>query len=167
MTRTERLADYIRGLVWPQAFVYSGTLAAIDQAASRPGEWGQGTAGYGHRFGNYFALNAIGTTLQDGLALGLDEDNRYFNSGRRGFGRRLGYAVMSPFLARHSNGSRSISISALGGFAGASLIEQSWQPPSTDHIGNAARSFGLTFAFRVGIDIVREFAPRRVTEVIQ
>ena len=40
------LADYIRSLVCPQAFVYSGALAAINQATGRPREWGEGTAGY-------------------------------------------------------------------------------------------------------------------------
>jgi hypothetical protein len=166
MTRQDRAADYIRGLAWPQAYLYAGTLAGVDQAANRPREWGQGALNYGSRFGNYFALNAAGTTLQDALALGLDEDNRYFHSGRHGFGRRLGYAAISPFLARRSDGSRSISISALGGSAGASLVGQVWQP-SPGQMGTAARSFGLTFAFRMGLDIVREFAPRAVTDVLR
>ncbi len=167
ITRTERVADYLSSLTGPSAFLSAGALAGVNQWANRPAEWRAGAAGYGRRFSDAFARNIIGNTLQDGLALKLDEDNRYFNSGQRGFVRRLGYAVASSLLARHSNGSRSPSISALGGVAGASLIGQIWQPRSASNIGYAARSFGLTFAFRAGIDVVREFAPRPVEAVVR
>ncbi len=160
ITRSERAADYARGVTGPSAFLYAGALAGVNQAANRPAEWRQGGVGYGRRFGDQLAQTIIGNTLQDGLAFKLDEDNRYFNSGQRGFARRLGYAIASSVLARRSNGSRTVSISALGGVAGASLIDGIWQPRSASNIGYAARSFGLTFAFRAGIDIVREFAPR-------
>jgi hypothetical protein len=159
-TRTERLADYVRSLAGPRAFLYAGALAGIDQAKNRPMEWRQGALGYERRFGNALARSVIANTLQHGLALGLDEDDRYFNSGQRGFGRRLGYAITSPLLARHSDKSRSLSISAIAGVAGASLITQIWQPRSTSRMGNAARSFGLTFAFRAAIDVWRELTPR-------
>lgn len=162
-TRQEREAEYIRSLVYPEAFLYVGALAGIGQATDRPREWGQGSAGYASRFGHDFAYNMVTVSLQDGFALGLGEDNRYFRSGRRGVARRLGYALASPFLARHPDG-RSISISALGGVAGGSLIQEIWQPPSTRGIGYAGRSFGLTFALRMGLDVVREFAPHPVAD---
>jgi hypothetical protein len=167
ISRTERLAEYLRDLTGPQAYSYSGALAGFDQAIDRPREWGQGAIGYGRRYGSDFAEHVIATTLQNGFALGLDEDNRYFNSGAHGFGRRLRYALTSPFLARHSDGSRSLSLSALGGVAGASAIQQVWQPRSTADFGNAARTFGVTFAFRVGLDVAREFAPRKLRALIQ
>jgi hypothetical protein len=166
-TRQERVADYIRSLVYPQAFLYAGTLAGIDQATDRPREWGQGSAGYANRFGHAFALNVVTMTLQDGFAQGLGEDNRYFRSGRRGVARRLEYALASPFLARRPDGARSISISALGGVAGGSLLQEAWQPPSTRGIGYAGRTFGLTFAFRMSLDVVREFAPRPVADLLR
>jgi hypothetical protein len=163
ISRTERLADYIQGLTGAKAYLYSGALAGVDQAIAQPRKWGQGGEGYGLRYGSAFAEHVIDATLTDGFALGLNEDNRYFNSGAHRFGRRLEYALTSPFLARHSDRSRSISYSAVGGAAGAALIQQIWQPGSTSaEMTNAARSFGLTFAFRAGMDIVREFAPRAV-----
>lgn len=163
MTRTERAADYVRSLTGPHAFLYSAALAGIDQWKERPKEWGEGGAvPYARRFGSDYANHVITSTLQHGIALGLDEDDRYFSSGETGFKRRLAYALTSPFLARHADGSRSVSISAIGGVAGGSLIQQIWQPPSTGHMSNAARSFALTFAFRAGLDFVREFAPKAV-----
>jgi len=160
ITRTERAANYVRSLTGPHAYLYAGVLAGYDQLRNHPKEWGQGSLGFERRFGNDFATHIITTTLQHGFALGLGEDNRYFSSGEHGFGHRLAYALTSPLLARHADGSRSVSISALGGVAGGSLIEQVWQPRSTSRMTNAARSFGLTFAFRAGLDFAREFAPR-------
>lgn len=167
ITRTERAANYVRSLTGPQAYLYAAMLAGYDQARNRPREWGQGSLGFERRFGNDFATHIITTTLQHGFALGLGEDDRYFSSGAHGFGHRLAYALTSPLLARHADGSRSVSISALGGVAGGSLIEQVWQPRSTSRMGNAARSFGLTFAFRAGLDFAREFAPRALRAMLQ
>ena len=167
MSRTDRAADYVRSLSGPEAFLYAGTVAAIDQGVNRPREWGQGAVGYSRRFGNASAENIIGKTLQHGLALRLDEDNRYFTSGERGFARRLGYSLASPLVARHSNGSRSVSLSAIGGVAGAVLIAQIWQARSTSHVGNAGRAIGLTFAFRAGYNVAREFAPRAIASILR
>jgi hypothetical protein len=167
ITRTERAEDYVRSLTGPQVFLYAAAQAGIDQGANRPREWQQGALGYGRRFGDNLAHSIIGNTLQHGFALGLGEDNRFFTSGARGFGRRLEYAVTSPLLARHANRSRSLSISALAGVAGASLIAQAWQPRSTARMANTVRSFGVTFAFRIGVDVFREFTPRVVGESIR
>jgi hypothetical protein len=54
----------------PQAFLYAGAQAGVDQAAGRPREWQQGLLGYGRRLGSDLAHSVIGNTLQHGLALG-------------------------------------------------------------------------------------------------
>jgi hypothetical protein len=77
------------------------------------------------------------------------------------------YALTSPLLARHPDRSRSLSVSAIAGVAGASLIAQAWQPQSTERMGNNARAFGLTLAFRAGIDVAWEFAPRVVGAILR
>ncbi len=167
VTRQDRLGDYIRSVVYPQAFLFAGALAGVEQAENWPHEWGQGSAGYARRFADSYGSHFITVSLEDGLGLGLGEDNRFYRSGRRGFASRLEYALTSPFLARRPDGSRTLSISALAGVAGGSLIQAAWQPRSSSGIGYAAESFGLTFGFRMGVDIVREFAPRAVTDRVR
>ena len=162
ITHTERAADYIRSLTGAEAFIYSGALAGFDQWKHHPKEWGEGTLGYSRRFGDRMAANIIGESFQHGFALGLGEDNRYFYSSSHNIGQRFGYALTSPFLARHPTGRRTLSLSAIGGVAAGSLIQQAWQPPSTWPIRNAARSFALTFIFRAGFDVLKEFAPKRL-----
>lgn len=161
MSRSERAAQYARSIFGPQAFLFSAVDAGIDQWRSRPYEWGQGAEGFGRRFGSAYAQRIVSQTIENGLALGLHEDNRYFASGKKGIGR-LGYAIESAFLARHDNGSRFISISAIGGNAGGAFISRIWQPRSTTSMGDGATSFGIDMGIRVGLNVAREFLPHRL-----
>jgi hypothetical protein len=142
MTRSERAAHYVHALFAPEAFVLSAAHAGVGQVRNSPHEWGQGAEGFGRRYGSAYAQRIIGQTIENGLAFGLQEDNRHFRSERHGIGR-LGYAITSVLLARHDDGSRLISISCIGGAAGSALISRAWQPRSITSIGNGARSFGI------------------------
>src|SRR5438034_11798170 len=93
------------------------------------------------------------------FALGsvFHEDNRYFNSGKKGFWPRTGYAMASGLLARHGDGSRHHSISQLGGVAAGAFLSRSWQPPSQHSAGDGAVSFGISMASNIGFAVVKEF----------
>jgi len=162
MTRSERLAHYAYSLFGPQAFVFSAARASIGQARNSPKEWRQGAEGYGRRYGSAYAQRIVGQTIENGAAFALHEDNRYFRSDKTGFGR-LGYAITSAFLARHDDGSRRISFSGIGGVAGSAFISRAWQPRSITSMGDGATTFGISMGVRVGLNVAREFLPRRVT----
>src|ERR1700730_12363184 len=129
MTRRERAAHYAHALFGPEAFLFAGVHAGIGQARNSPHEWGQGAEGFARRYGSGYAQHIVGQTIENGLAFGFHEDNRYFRSGENGIGR-VGYAFTSAFLARHDDGSRFNSISGIGGAAGGAFISRAWQPPS-------------------------------------
>jgi len=153
--------QYAAGEVFsPAAFLYPAVQAAVTQGTGRPAEWGQGAAGFGRRYRSGYAGRVVGQSLEQSMALVLDEDNRYFNSGEQGFRRRFAYAAASVFLARHRNGSRGFSVSAIGGAAGGAFLTRSWQPHSIASGKDAAISLGLTIAVRVGLNQAREFGPR-------
>jgi hypothetical protein len=160
MTLSERFAYMERSMFGPKAFVFTALRAGINQWKDEPPEWGQGAAGYGRRYGSAYAQSFIRETLMHGSAMALHEDNRYFASGEQGFGRRLRYVIASAFLARHDDGSRHISISAIGSRAGAAFISRAWQPSSTNTAGDAAVSFGLGMAAHIGFNAMHEFLPR-------
>jgi hypothetical protein len=94
-----------------------------------------------------------------GLGSVLHEDNRYFNSGKKGFWSRTGYAVASGILARHDDGTRHLSISQLGGVAAGAFVSRTWQPPSQHSLGDGGISFGITMASNMGFSVVKEFLP--------
>ncbi len=159
MTRSERLAHYVTGLVDPESIFRALASGGIRQAEGSPKEWGGGAQGYSYRVGDSFARHVIRNTLEYGASAALHEDNRYFASGQQGFARRTKYAVASTFLARRDNGERRISFSRLGGEAGAAFISRIWQPRSTTSAGDGATSFGISMATAVGFNVFREFWP--------
>jgi hypothetical protein len=159
LTRSERFSRYLGGLVDGESILRSAAAAGIVQAHGTPKEWGGGAEGYGRRVGNSFAQHVIFRTLQYGISASLHEDNRYFVSGQTGFFKRTKYAVRSTLLARHDNGSQSLSFSRIGGAAGAAFISRAWQPRSTTSAGDGAVTFGVTMASDIGFNVFREFWP--------
>ena len=159
LTQHERTQLYLKTMVNPLGYLKAGFSAGNDQWKDKPSEWEQGASGYGKRFGNILGQYSIQRTVTFGLSSLLHEDNRYFNSGKKGFWPRTGYAVASGILARRDDGSRHLSISQLGGVAVGAFLSRSWQPPSTHSAGDGAVSFGITMASNMGFSAVKEFLP--------
>lgn len=158
-SQNERTRDYFKSMVNPLGFAKAGLSAGIDQWKDKPAEWEQGASGYGKRFVNIFGQYSIQRTVTFALASALHEDNRYFNSGKKGVWSRTGYALSSGILARADDGSRHVSVSQLGGVAASAFVSRSWQPPSQSSAGNGAVSFGITMASNMGFSVLKEFLP--------
>ena len=159
LTQHERTRLYLKTMANPLGYLKAGLSAGIDQLNDKPSEWEQGASGYGKRFANIVAQYSIQRTVTLGLDSVLHEDNRYFNSGKKGFWPRTGYAVTSGLLARHDDGTRHLSISQIGGVAAGAFISRSWQPPSQHSAGDGAVSFGISMASNMGFSVVKEFLP--------
>jgi len=159
LTQPERTHIYLQTMANPLGFAKAGISAGIDQWTDKPGEWQQGAAGYGKRFANILGQYSIQRTATFGIASALHEDNRYFNSGRKGFWSRTKYALASSVLARHDNGSRNFSVSQAGGVAAGAFLSRLWQPPSQHSVASGAASFGITMGSNTAFSVVKEFLP--------
>jgi len=159
LTQRERSKLYVNTMVNPLGFLKAGASAGIDQWKDSPTDWEQGASGYGKRFANILGQYSIQRTVTFGLGSVLHEDNRYFNSGKKGLWPRTGYAVASGILARHNDGSQHFSISQVGGVAAGAFISRAWLPPSQHSAGDGAVSFGITMASNMGFAVVKEFLP--------
>jgi hypothetical protein len=159
LTAREKAKFYAKGLMSPVMFVTAAAASGVSQAEDVPHAWGQGADGFGERFGNYLAKQAIGRTLRLGLEDALHEDNRYFSSGEHGFGRRVAYALKSSIMARSDDGRQHISFSEIGSVAGNAFLSRLWQPSSNSSAGDGAVSFGMGMAGNAGINVLREFLP--------
>jgi hypothetical protein len=166
LTRSERVSVYLHDLIGPQAVAYTALSAGVGMASDVPHEWPRNARGFGYRAASNYGQNAISATVESGLAFALNEDNRYFASGEQGTWRRLKYAVSSAFLARHDNGARSFSFSAVGGVAAGAAISRAWQPSSTRSVGDAFGSFAINMGVRVGSNVAREFLPRTLRRLV-
>jgi hypothetical protein len=159
LTQSERSKIFLKTMVNPLGFIKVGVSAGIDQWKDKPEEWEQGASGYGKRSANILAQYSIQRTVTFSLASVLHEDNRYFNSEKKGFWSRTSYAMASGILARHDDGTRHLSISQLGGVAAGAFLSRTWQPPSQHSLSDGAVSFGLTMASNIGFGIVKEYLP--------
>ena len=159
LAQKERTHIYLKTMVNPLGFIKAGFSAGIDQWKDKPPEWEQGASGYGKRFANIVGQYSIQRTVTFGLSSAFHEDNRYFNSGKKGLWSRTEYAIVSGVLARNDDGIRHVSISQLGGVAAGAFLSRSWQPPSQHSAGDAAVSFGITMASNMGFSVVKEFLP--------
>jgi hypothetical protein len=159
LTAGQRAKFYAKGLFGPFMFLSAATSAGVTQAMNVPETWGQGAEGYGHRFGNYFAKQAVQRTLRLSGEELLHEDNRYFGSGEHGVGRRIVYALKSSVMARGNDGTQHLSISEIGSIAGSSFISRLWQPSTNNSAGDGAVSFGIGMGVNAGTCLLREFLP--------
>jgi hypothetical protein len=159
LTSSQRAKFYLHGLLGPVMLLSAATSAGITQAMDIPESWGQDAEGYGQRFGNYFAKQAVQRSLRLAGEEMLHEDNRYFQSGEHGLVRRIAYALKSSVMARGTDGTQHLSISGIGSIAGASFISRLWQPPGNNSAGDGAVSFGIGMGVNAGVHILREFLP--------
>src|SRR6201997_5732009 len=159
LSEEERARLYFKTMVNPLGYFKAGVSAGINQWEDKPREWEQGASGYGKRFANILGQYSIQRTATFGLASALHEDNRYFNSGKKGLWSRAGYAVASGVLARHDDGRRYVSISQVGGLAAGAFLSRAWQPSSQHSAGDGAVSFGISMASNIGFGVVKEFLP--------
>ena len=159
MTQGERAKYYVQRMFSPESVLRSAAGASINQALDTPHEWHQGAEGYGRRFASSYGEHIVQATTMYGTSAIFHEDNRYFRSGRTGFGNRLVYALSSTVLARHDDGDRYISASRLLSYGAAASLSRLWQPPSTSKFANAGRVFGITLGVEAGFNVAREFLP--------
>lgn len=159
LSQQERTHNYLKTLVNPLSYIKAGLSAGLDQWKDKPEEWEQGASGYGKRFANILGQDSIRRATEFGLGSALHEDNRYFNSGRKGFWSRTVYAVESSMLARRDDGSRTFSFSQVGGVAAGAFLSRLWQPSSQHSVGDGAVSFGITMGSNVAFSVVKEFLP--------
>src|ERR1700758_1714874 len=159
LTQRERTRIYLKTMANPLGYLKAGFSAGLDQWKDKPEEWEQGASGYGKRFANILGQYTIQRTVTYGLSSLLHEDNRYFNSGKKGLWPRVGYSIASGILARADDGSRHISVSQLSGVAAGAFLSRTWQPRSQQSAADGAVSFGLTMASNMGFGVVKEFLP--------
>lgn len=161
LTGGQRVKEFFRYEFSPEAIAAAAASGGIGQWRDRPPEWKEGPDGFGWRFASAYAEHMVRGVLLYGTASCLHEDTRYTPLRTGGFGTRLGHAVAGTFTARHDDGTRHVSIARITAFAGAALISRTWQPRSTDGLGDAAASFGASAGMAMGIDVFREFWPHK------
>lgn len=148
---------------WKHAVAGKGAMgrvavgAGVGQLRNSPRKYGGGISGFGKRLGAGFATNAVGKTVEHGVAAKLHEDLNYHRSNKSGIGPRLGYALKSTVVTRNTrNGKQRPAAGRLVGHAASGAFTQ-----GVLAAGSGTSTAGIGVAADAGANVVREFLPRR------
>lgn len=131
--------------------------AGINQLRGHPHNYGGGISGFGKRVGAGFASNAVGRTVEHGLAARLHEDLNYHPSGKQGVGPRLGYALESTVVTHNTRtGKRIPATGRIAGHAASGAFAQ-----GVLMAGSGAATAGVGLGVDAGANVAREFMPHK------
>jgi hypothetical protein len=138
-----------------------GFLAGLSQAEDSEEGYGQGAAGYGKRFGAYFADGTIENYVTGAILPSLlRQDPRYFQSGKGSFMHRTGYSVSRIFLTRGDNGRQQFNYSEVFGSAlSAGISTYSYHPHADRTLPNTLSVWGTQVGYDTMTLVVKEFWP--------
>jgi hypothetical protein len=165
LTAKQKFEIAWKTLIDPATLIFVGGAAGIEQAQNHFEEYGQGTEGYGKRFGAGYADAATGTLIGSALLPSvLKQDPRYFYKGTGTTRSRFLYAVANSFVCKGDNGRWQPSYSNILGNLAAGGISNLYYP-SRDRNGagltfeNGAIGIGATAA----ANVFQEFIVRKLT----
>jgi hypothetical protein len=136
-------------------------LAGISQAENSEPGYGQGAAGYGKRYGAYFADGTIENYFTGAiLPVVLRQDPRYYQLGQGGFVHRTEYAVSRIFVTRQDSGHAQFNFSEIVGSAmSAGISTYSYHPHGDRNLPNTASVWGSQVGYDTITLVVKEFWP--------
>jgi hypothetical protein len=152
-----RVKRYVRSVVGPFALLRVAGSSAIDQWDDTPAEWEQGAEGYGKRFASQLGRNAIRQSVQFGLSEALHLDSGFQRSKKKGFGPRLGDALIQNVTSRTRTGKRVLSMPILAGAYAAPVIAYETWYPDRHTYKDGLRSGTYSLATGFAINVFREF----------
>jgi len=162
-TTHKRAREYRRAAVGKRALIGSGAGAVAGTLRNRPHEWGRGPGGAVKRFGSSLGQHVAKESIQFGVAAAHQENLHYQPSNKHGVLPRMGYAVKRTFIVPKSNrpGKKTVALGRISGNMGAGMISRAWQPASAAGLGSGLASGGIGLGADVGVNMAREFWPRK------
>lgn len=146
-----------------RAVIGAGAHAAVGTARNAPHEWGRGAGGAAKRFGSSLGQHGLKQGIQYGVGKALHENFHYQRSTKHGTLPRMGDAVKHTFIVPKTNrrGKKTVAAGRVAGNMGAGVISRAWQPASASGIGSGVATGGIGLGADVGVNMAREFWPRK------
>jgi hypothetical protein len=162
----ERMREYRHSLYGKRARGGSAAAAAYGTLRNSPHEWGSGPGGFAKRFASHLGQHAVKETIELGVGAWHHEDPHYYRSNLHGTLPRMRYALVNTFMVRRTNKpGKTVAMGRISGNMGAGLISRAWQPASTAGLGAGLASGGIGIGAEVGVNMAREFWPRKHARV--
>jgi hypothetical protein len=152
------------GLAWKDtvnapSYFLAGFFSGVSQLNNSNPSFGQGFAGYMHRYGTSVADQDIGNFLTEGILPSiLHEDPRFFRKGTGGKWSRASYAASRVLVTRTDKDSWRFNTSEFLGNAMVASLGNLYYPDSRSASATAQRMFS-----QIGTDalsnVLKEFWP--------
>jgi hypothetical protein len=156
----DKFVLFVRDTVNPVSFLSAAVAASSDQASNRDPAFGQGSAGYGKRFGADFASQTTWRFFADfAYPTIFAEDPRYYRLIHGSGGRRFLHAVEHTFIAQRDSGKHMFNVSGWLATATVVGLNDVYHPGNEPGLTPAMRVGGYALAGGMGFDILREFWP--------
>ena len=153
---------YVKDTFGRSAAIQTGVDAGISHARNVPHEWGGGPAGFGKRLASGFGQHVVKNTIAYPIASFRHEELGYQRSGKKGFGPRMKYALMSTVITRKTTtGKRTPAVGRMSGAFGSGLISRAWQPARLHTVSSGLASGGVSLGADAGMHVAKEFWPQR------
>jgi len=160
----QKLHLSLKTLLDPVTISVVGITAGIQQKKNSYYQFGQGSEGYGKRFGAAYGTAATNLLITSVLADSvLHQDPRYFYSGQGTKKQRAWYAIESAFRAKGDNGKWQPPYSGLIGAIAAAEISETYYPGSRTQYTLLGRSLMFHFAGFVAVNLAQELFLKKVT----
>ncbi len=153
-------SKYLKDTFGTEAWATAAASASIQQLRTRPEEWGGGVGAFGKRFGSAIGIHVVKNTIEFGVAGVRHEDLTYHRSGKKGFGPRLKYALLSTVIThKTTTGERTLALGRISGSFGSGFISRTWMPASMHTVGSGFATGGILIGVDAGMHVLREFWP--------
>lgn len=151
---------FVRDSTDPVTFLASAFNAGLSQAENHDSAFGQGSAGYGKRFGASFADQASFRFFKDFAYPSMfNEDPRYYRLIHGSGGKRFLHAIEHAFVAHTDNGKHMINLSEWLGTTSAVCLSNIYHPDNRRGFAPTAQGVGFSVLTDMGYDVLREFWP--------
>jgi hypothetical protein len=140
ITAKQKLIIATKDTVDYPLFLLGGALAGIAQLSDQHPLFGQGVAGYAHRYATSYADQAIGNYMTEGiLPVLFHEDPRYFRLGHGPKGHRTWYAATRIFVTKTDTGKSTFNFAEVVGNSIAAGVGNAYYPGETGVWDNLSR----------------------------
>jgi hypothetical protein len=157
------IRDFRDKLIWKGPLVKTVFSALFDEAVNSPTEWGRGIDGFGKRVGNAFAQRTIKASVELAFSPLTHEDLHFHRLGEGTVWTRVKHVVLGTFWVPRDDGrpGRTLAAGRITGVLAARQLSRLWMPPRVAGFGTTVRNSGGSLGVDVGLDLVREFWPRK------
>lgn len=151
---------FVHDSVDPLSLLTVGFKAGIDQAQNRDPTFGQGSGGYGRRFGVDLADQTSVRFFVDFVYPTIfSEDPRYYRLGHGSAKKRFLHAIEHTFVAHRDDGSHMFNYSEWLGATTGVVLGNALHPGNERGVGPAVGRVGYAVTSDLGFDVLREFWP--------